>query len=94
MHLRTGDAPYSSLSDALAKYPETASAVATQLRQDGEIALTAPLGLSDLLALRVRPSDHFLQHADRYEERLAEKNWLQTWPDLRIVHLDPDVVGQ
>lgn len=95
MHHRAGDQPYESIEDALSKYPETATAIAVRLNSRGTgVEFLAPAGFADLLALRVRPTDHFLQHAERYEQRLAEKGWTRTWPRLQIVHLaSADEVG-
>ena len=69
MHLRNGDRPYRDCADALCHWAETCTAVA--LRLVGErLELLAPLGVDDLLALKVR--------------RLREKNWTARWPLLDI----------
>jgi hypothetical protein len=41
--------PLGSTADGVATWPETATAVALQLRRDGRLAILAPCGLSDLL---------------------------------------------
>lgn len=90
MHRRTRDSPYESLVDALQQFPRTATAIAVRLAPArDEVELLAPVGLEDLFELRVRPTEHFQRHPDRYEERLAEKRWLATWPKLQIVQVDP-----
>lgn len=86
MHLRNGDAGYRDCADAMRHWPEVCTAVAVRLRGDG-LELLAPLGVDDLLDLRVRPTERFRAKPERYRERLAAKNWLTRWPKLRIEHL-------
>lgn len=83
MHARNGDAPYLDCSDALCHFPETATAISARC-VDGEVVIDAPLGVSDLLALIVRPTPHFEQRLDIYRARLASKDWAQHWPRLRF----------
>lgn len=84
MHLRNGDPPYSGTVDALRYYPETATAVAARL-VEGRVELAAPLGLSDLLMMVVRPTPHFAGKLAQYRERQAKKQWSSRWPMLRFV---------
>lgn len=86
MHLRNDDSPYSSAVDAMTHWPETATAVAVRLGVEGVVEVTAPLGLDDLFNLVVRPTAKF--QADKrqvYLNRLRSKNWLTTWPNLKIL---------
>lgn len=83
MHLRNGDRPYRDCADALCHWPEVCTAVAVRLRGD-VLELLAPLGLEDLLQLRVRPSERFLGKLPLYRQRLREKDWLRRWPLLRL----------
>src|SRR5262249_30677811 len=48
MHVRNGDPPYRDCSDAIAHWPETATAVAARL-SGGRVELVAPHGVGDLL---------------------------------------------
>lgn len=83
MHLRNGDRPYRDCADALCHWAETCTAVA--LRLVGErLELLAPLGVDDLLALKVRPTAHFAGKPEVYRRRLREKNWTTRWPLLDI----------
>lgn len=89
MHLRNGDAPYSSAVDAMNHWPETATAVAVRIGVEGLVEVAAPLGLDDLFNLVVRPTAKF--QADKrqiYLNRLRSKNWRATWPKLRILPID------
>ncbi len=58
MHLKNGDPPYRSSTDALAHWLETPTTVAVRLNQAGGPELLAPLGTEDLLGLVVRPTPH------------------------------------
>lgn len=89
MHLRNGDSSYSSVLDAMTHWPETATAVAVRLGEGGMVEVAAPLGLDDLFNLVIRPTAKF--QADKrqvYLKRLRSKNWLETWPNLKIVPID------
>ncbi|MDR6162631.1 hypothetical protein QE391_002259 [Pseudomonas fluorescens] len=86
MHQRNADAPYQSSADAMTRWPETATAVGVRLDQQGAIEVSAPLGLEDLFALKVRPTARF--ESDRYAvfvERVQSKRWLEIWPRLTLV---------
>lgn len=87
MHGVNDDLPYLSSVDALAHWPETATAVAVRLENDGSFRFAAPHGLNDLLHLRVRPTPWYRTRKDRYEERIAKKDWLSKWPELDIYHI-------
>ena len=85
MHHRNGDAPYSSATDAMRYWPETATAVGVRLDDEGGIDVAAPLGLADLFELVVRPTQRF--RSDKraiYMDRLRAKDWNRIWPDLKI----------
>lgn len=83
MHLRNGDSPYRDCGDAMCHWPELCTAVALRLRGDC-LELLAPLGIDDIWALRVRPTEHFRAKPHIYRERIAAKNWPARWPKLRI----------
>jgi uncharacterized protein len=84
MHLRNGEEPYHDTAAAIARWPETATAVAVRLRQS-RLELLAPHGLEDLIGLIVRPTPAFAQRSHAFACRLRAKNWLARWPRLRIV---------
>jgi uncharacterized protein len=96
MHIPKGEAQYASTADALAKYPETCTAVGLRIERDGTLTLLAPLGLDDLLNRTVRPTAHFVEHAGEqaafYNRRVDGKNWISKWPRLRVFELAPDGV--
>ena len=84
MHLRNGDAPYGSATEALRFWPETATAIAARRLGTDACEIATPFGLDDLLSLTLRPTPTFAG-AKRaiYEQRLRDKAWLTTWPGLR-----------
>jgi len=85
MHLRNGDAPYVSATDAMRYWPEMATAVGVRLGQGDTIEVAAPFGLDDLFGLTVRPTRRFIgEKRTVYVERIRAKDWLGRWPRLRI----------
>ncbi|MBZ9666077.1 nucleotidyltransferase family protein [Pseudomonas sp. LMG 31766] len=86
MHLRNGDAPYASATEAMRHWPETATALAVRLDENDRVEVAAPLGLEDLFGLIVRPAGRFQNEKRRiYQQRLHDKNWLATWPKLKVL---------
>lgn len=101
MHERNGDAPYADAADAMRHWPETATAVAARriasstAQPDGqgrEIEIIAPFGLDDLFDLVLRPTPSFVgAKRSIFDARIADKNWLQHWPKLKILGADQHV---
>jgi uncharacterized protein len=85
MHTANGDTQYLSVKDAVSKWPETATAIAVRLTQDGEVEVVAPHGLSDLFRLLIRPTPHFSARPDRVAQRVATKHWQTTWPMVEVL---------
>ena len=84
MHLRNGDAPYTSAGDAMRHWPETATAVAARRGAADICEVSAPLGLDDLMNLVLRPTARFrAEKRAIFESRVASKNWLAVWPLLK-----------
>lgn len=84
MHLRNGDGPYSSATDAMRHWPETATAIAVRRRDEADCDVAAPLGLNDLMHLILRPTSRFIdQKRAIYDGRIASKRWIESWPGLR-----------
>ena len=85
MHERNEDMPYLSASDAMRYWPETATAIGLRLDAQGNIEVSAPLGLNDLFQLIVRPTERFLAGKQAvYADRIRAKQWQVTWPKLSI----------
>ncbi|TCJ84286.1 UNVERIFIED_ORG: hypothetical protein EDC93_102994 [Bacillus cereus] len=89
MHVVNNMPPYSSSVDAISKFPETATALGVTLDEKNKVILTAPCGIEDVLSLRVRPTDHFLETKERlhmYNARVTKKNWQNKWPNITITY--------
>jgi uncharacterized protein len=88
MAARNGDAPYAGTLDAMARWPDTATAVAARLGPAGAVELAAPWGVDDLLAGVVRPTPAFAADPAKREvlaRRIAAKDWFRRWPGLRLL---------
>lgn len=86
MAARNGDAPYADARDAVAHWPETATAIAARWTGDA-LEIMAPHGLGDLLARRIRPTPHFAASAAKraiFAERARAKRWAARWPGLAM----------
>ncbi|WP_249870606.1 nucleotidyltransferase family protein [Oceanobacillus saliphilus] len=82
MHLRNNVDPYISTIDAIAKFPETATALGVKLDETGELCLTAPHGVQDVLDLVVRPTPLFKSSnklMENYLKRIQDKKWHEKW---------------
>jgi len=84
MHRRNGDAPYGSTFDAIACWPETATAVAARTVR-GRVEVIAPYGVEDLIGMIVRPTPAFADKMHIYRERITAKQWTACWPKLTIL---------
>jgi hypothetical protein len=50
-----------------------------------QLELLAPLGLDDLLAMRIVPTPHALRRRlSAYRERVRAKPWARQWPRVEI----------
>lgn len=81
MHARNEDAPYQSTFEAIACWPETATAIAARTVR-GHVEVIAPHGIEDLVSLVVRPTPAFTSKMDIYRERIVTKGWSTIWPRL------------
>lgn len=85
MHQRNGDPPYTGCADAMASWPETATAIAVRLSVGDQPRILAPLGLDDVLSLVLRPTSRFARkHPDAFRQRIEARHWLRTWPRLTV----------
>jgi hypothetical protein len=84
MHVRNNDLPYIDTASAIARWPETATAVAARWSKD-RVEMLAPHGVADLVGLIVRPTPAFSSRRHEVALRGASKNWQARWPKLRII---------
>lgn len=52
-------APYQSARDAMARFPETCTAIGARLKANHELELFVPYGLEDVCHFLVRPTPHY-----------------------------------
>lgn len=82
MHLRNELPPYTPSADAISKFPETATALGLTLNKTGNVLLTAPHGIKDVIQLKVKPTPYFTKHqalARVCEQRIMQKDWPSIW---------------
>jgi hypothetical protein len=84
MRARHGHAPPADLAEAIAHWPETATALAARLGPAG-VEILAPHGLADLLALVVRPTPAHAADPAAMLARVAAKGWQARWPRLQVL---------
>lgn len=84
MHAINGDSEYKDITDAVSKWPETASAILVKKDRFGKYKIIAPHGLKDLFALHIRPTPAFVNKTNRIYERCKSKKWKEKWPNLKI----------
>jgi hypothetical protein len=85
MHLVNGEIAYSSLDDAIYRWPETATAFVARLDDAGRVEFVAPYGFDDLLRLLVTNTPPFAGRIDVIRKRVKEKQWQRFWPRLRLL---------
>lgn len=74
----------SSLEEAVASWPEYATAVGLRLEEDDSLSVIAPHGLDDLFGLVVRRNPARVS-VETYRERVAQKRYAERWPLVRVV---------
>lgn len=85
MHTINGEPIRSSLEDAIANWPETATATAVRLDDiGGNFISIAPYGFEDILNLVVRPTPYHLKNPVAFNRRLSQKDWQKNWPELDV----------
>lgn len=85
MHVLSDLPPYTSSTDGIAHFPETATSIGVRLDNQGKLEITAPHGISDLLDMKVCPTPAFI-NSDIYIKRVNKKNWPALWTKVRITH--------
>lgn len=76
-------APLRSLDEAIATWPEPATAVGVWLDGQDRLHVIAPHGLGDLLGMRVRRNPVRVS-IETYRERCASKRYEQRWPLVTV----------
>lgn len=76
--------PLKSLKDAVASWPEFATAVGISLGRDNALRVIAPHGLEDLFAMVVRRNPVRVS-VETYRERVEQKRFAERWPRVKVV---------
>lgn len=76
--------PLASLEDAVATWPETATAVAVRLDARDRLTVIAPFGLGDLFNMVVRRNPRRVS-ASTYSQRINSKRYTDRWPRVHIL---------
>jgi hypothetical protein len=79
--------PLTSIEDAVATWPETATAVAVRLSHADRLEVLAPYGLEDLLGLVLRRNPRRVPY-ELFLKRLKSKRILEKWPRVRVIYED------
>ncbi|MEK4970544.1 nucleotidyltransferase family protein [Cytobacillus sp. FSL R7-0696] len=82
MHSVNGLPPYQSSEDAIAKFPETATAIGVKLDSENQLVITAPWGIEDLIHFRIKPTPFFSASRKRmqlFQSRVISKGWKKRW---------------
>lgn len=66
MHIRNYEQPYTSVEDAMKRWPETATAIGIQINRTNNIEIRAPHGLNDLFNMVIRRSKYFRRSGGRF----------------------------
>ncbi|MEP7162765.1 MAG: nucleotidyltransferase family protein [Candidatus Moraniibacteriota bacterium] len=82
-HVWNNIPPYTSSTDAISQWSETATSVGVRSR-NSELELIAPHGIDDLVNLIVRPTPTFRSKLEKVKVRIEKKQWLEKWPKLRL----------
>ncbi|WP_227789464.1 MULTISPECIES: nucleotidyltransferase family protein [Burkholderia] len=75
--------PLTSLAEAIASWPEYATAVGLSLLQDGTIDVCAPHGVDDLFSMVIRRNPTRVS-IETYRRRIEQKNTATAGPALRL----------
>jgi hypothetical protein len=73
--------PFKNAVEGLASWVETATCVGVKLTNSGDLELTDPRGINDLVNLVLKPTPG---REDIFHALIYKKNWLQLWPKLVV----------
>ena len=84
MHGSHRHAPYSSCADAMSYWVEKETAIGMRLNPDDSLTVHACYGLASLFngVITFNPTST----PAAFEQRVTQKQWLTTWPRLRLIH--------
>lgn len=83
MHIRNGDDPYKSTTDAMSYWVEVETAIGANISGDGVVSILAPFGVKALFSNTITINQKRIKRG-AFEQRLHDKKWLEIWPKLEI----------
>lgn len=84
MHITNNEPQTKSFAESIAQWPETATAIAVRMVENGNLEIFAPYGFDDLQNMIVRPTPYHSTNRTSYETRKIAKGWKEIWPELTI----------
>jgi hypothetical protein len=84
MHFAYQTPPYLSASEAVGRFPETATCLAIAQNKSGHIVWEQSAGLQDAWSLTLKYNPLSYASETIFRNRIAEKHWLQHWPKLLV----------
>lgn len=84
MHLAHNHSAYRSCHDAISYWIEQETCVAVRLLANDDVDIIAPFGLEANFAGTISINPKY-PRPDVFEQRVRSKNWLKTWPLLKVV---------
>lgn len=76
---------FACLEEAIATWPETATAVAIKLNSNNDLDIIAPFGLTDLLQMIIRWNPTLVDYS-YYKKRIQQKQYSAQWPKVKIIY--------
>jgi len=84
MHLRNEVRPYTSMVDAVSRFPEMATCLSVSLDPQGCLSMPNTEGLTDAWLGVLRPNPLVPDAAKIVVHRVLAKRWAVTWPGLEL----------
>ncbi len=82
MHIKHQHCPYQNCIDAMSYWPEKETAIAVRLIGDNTLDFVSPYELSALFSGRVTYNPKASKRL--FKQRIENKKWLRTWPQLAV----------
>ncbi|MGJ8679091.1 nucleotidyltransferase family protein [Paraglaciecola sp.] len=89
MHNYNGDAPYTSVMDAMSYWPEKETAVAVRLLANDQLEFVTAFSLDLLYNLTI--SHNPARSLEIFKQRVSSKGWQTVWPKLKVKIVEPNV---
>jgi len=85
MHLKNGDSPYAHTLDAMSHWPERQTCIGVNILTDRTLQLRHCFDLEDQFSGVINRNPK--RSSELFHSRIRAKDWLNTWPQLKIAIL-------